>query len=359
MTQKKLRTAILGLTQKGLGLLEAAFQTGLFDIQAAADNDPKLAEQISGKYDCTPFNDYRQLVIQNQLDVLLVGAPSHMCQEYIYAAMKKGIHIVKLLPPALNFEQTAELVRTAKKNAVLFVPANTLRFSPPFCRLRECLNSEDIEAFHLITAVVNIPEPTDTPRDRWLSDPKLAGGGVLLQNCYEIIDQIVLNFGIPQQVYSLNTNRAPDKQQRLSITEDSAVVTMKFSDTLMGNIIASRTLGPAQLLLTLNNRDKQFVVSEKTITVRDNSGNVIEHSKYEPAGTKSTEKMLESFAMSILAPQEKKPSDDVLVDLKNMAVIESAYLSARTAMPEEPAKILHMANTEPTNIWPSGAERIV
>jgi hypothetical protein len=35
-----------------------------------------------------------------------------------------------------------------------------------------------------------------------------------------------------------------------------------------------------------------------------------------------------------------------------MAVIESAYLSARTGMPEEPGRILQMAQVEPLNIWP-------
>jgi hypothetical protein len=33
-----------------------------------------------------------------------------------------------------------------------------------------------------------------------------------------------------------------------------------------------------------------------------------------------------------------------------MAVIESAYLSARTGFPEEPARILQLAQIEPTNI---------
>ena len=51
-------------------------------------------------------------------------------------------------------------------------------------------------------------------------------------------------------------------------------------------------------------------------------------------------KKLDSVALSILDPEKNKASDDEKADLNNMAVIESAYLSARTAMPEEPGRIL-------------------
>ena len=42
-----------------------------------------------------------------------------------------------------------------------------------------------------------------------------------------------------------------------------------------------------------------------------------------------------------------------------MAVIEAAYLSARTAMPEEPQRILEIVGSEPANIWTSAAKRII
>jgi hypothetical protein len=49
-------------------------------------------------------------------------------------------------------------------------------------------------------------------------------------------------------------------------------------------------------------------------------------------------------------PDKNRLSSGGAENLKNMAVLEAAYLSARTGMPEEPAKILQKANIEPTNI---------
>lgn len=359
MSTNKLKTAILGLTAKGSLLLDVAVKTGFFDIVAVGDSSFELAEKLAAKYECTPFDDYRQLVIQNQFDVLFVAAPLHLCEDYVQAAMKKKFNIIKLIPPALDFEQTVEFLRAAKKEKVKFVVANGARFTPGFNGLRDFLKDKKLEDFHLITAVCNVQEDIDDPPNRWLSDPQLAGGGVLLRNCYEIIDQIILNFGIPQQVYSLNTNHAPDKQQRLSITEDTAIVTMKFSDTLMGNLTASRIVGPPQKQLKLNCKKNCLTVSENKFTLSDNFGNVIEEFKYPHNQTKSMAKMLENFALSLLSPDKNRSFTDFTADLNNMAVIESAYLSARTAMPEEPSRMLNMVNIEPANIWSSTTKRIL
>lgn len=338
----KLKTAILGLCETGIELLEAASQSRFFEITAVADIDPEVAEKTADRYGCSWFDDYRRFVIQNQLDLLVVAAPMHQCDEYVRAAMKKKFHILKLLPPAVNFEELAELVRLSRKESVRFAVAKSSRFSPAYCAMREFILSEGAENFHLVTAICNIPDQLDEAQERWHFDPELAGGGVLLYNCYEIIDQIILNFGIPQQVYSLSTNYAPDKQQRLSLTEDTSVVTMKFSDTLAGTLVASRIFGPYEQMLRVHGKEQYLTVRDGVFTVCDNQGNVLKKLKSKSGGDESMTKMLESIALNILDPEKNKASGDENADLNNMAVIESAYLSARTAMPEEPGRILDM-----------------
>ena len=69
--------------------------------------------------------------------------------------------------------------------------------------------------------------------------------------------------------------------------------------------------------------------------------------------------MLKNVAMHILEPGSNNLFADELADLNNMAVIESAYLSARTGMPEEPSRIMDMIEVEPRGIWGAGVKRIV
>jgi predicted dehydrogenase len=349
MSEKKLKTAVLGLRDRGQLLLEAASKVDYLQIQAVADKDTKLSERLAGQYNCTAYDDYRQLIIQNQFDCLLVAAGMYSCDEYIRMAIKKKFNILKLAPLARNFEEACEFVRLAEDENIKFAIANPSRFARSSLALREFLQEGRIEQVFLMTAFCAVG---DEQNAAWQTDPKLAGGGVLLRDCYEIIDQIVCNFGPPQQVYALNTNTAGDRQQRLYLTEDTAVVTMKFTDTFFGNLIASRVFGPQRTCLKVYGKNKILTVSDTQFTVSDGFGQTSEELKYGDNKFVRLTKSLENFALSILSPDENKLVSTARENLKNMAVIESGYLSARTGTPEEPNRILQMAQTEPINIWP-------
>ncbi len=370
MNESKLKTAVLGLNDKGQLLLEAVAGIDCFQIQAVADRDADLAKRIAQKYECKEYDDYRRLIIENQLDVLLVAAPLHCCAPNIQAAMKKKFNILKLAPLARTFEEAVEFVRLAEENDIKFAVANTNRFGGPPAALRQFLREGRMEQISLITVHKIVPAHASTgvnlsPRKRgagidnersgtWRADPKLAGGGVLLHNCYAIIDQLIWNFGTPQQVYSLNTNTAGDRQQRRYLTEDAAVVTMKFTDTIIGNLVASRCIGIGreQELLKVYGKNKILTVSNTRFNVSDHHGQAEKELKYKDDELCCMRKLLENFALSIVLPDKNRICSSSRENLKNMAVIESAYLSARTGMPEEPGRILEMAHVEAVNIWP-------
>ena len=133
---KKLKTAVLGLDERGRVLLEAACQSGLLQIDAIADKNTVLAEKLAEQYKCAAYDDYRQLIIQNHFDCLLVAANIHTCDEYIKTAIKRKFDILKLTPPARTFEETTEFVRLAEEHNVKFAVANTARFMQSYQKLK-------------------------------------------------------------------------------------------------------------------------------------------------------------------------------------------------------------------------------
>ena len=84
-------------------------------------------------------------------------------------------------------------------------------------------------------------------------------------------------------------------------------------------------------------------VKVDSFSVCDNNGNVIEETAFKVSESECLENTLKGFADSILSPkQHPELADTEQADIDIMAVIESAYLSVRTASPEEPARILNM-----------------
>jgi len=349
MQDAKLKTAVLGLDDYGLLFLDAIANSKHLQLSALADTDANLAEKIAARFECDFYDDYRQLVIQNQFDCLIVNEAIHLCAEYVKAAIKKKINILKVTPPARNFEEAAELFRLAKEQQINFAAVNPFRFTQSFADFNTYIKTQKPEYIFLVSAVVAVDEK---PKHSWQTDPKLAGGGVLLQNAYQIIDQICLNLPIPQQTYALKTNTAHDRQQRLYLTEDTAIVSIKFSDTCSANITASNQIRPAQQTITVYAKDKILTVSQVQFTVTDHTGNVELYQEYDYNLQTCIEKQLANFALSITKPNDNKLICSAADNLKAMAVIEAAYLSSRTGFPEQPEKILNIEQIDPTTLWP-------
>ena len=333
----------MGLTEPVQNMLEVALSMDCFQVVAGADEDAQMGQSFSQRYNCPAYTDFRRMVMQNPADVVFVGAPLHTCADHIRQAIQNKCHIIKFPPAGLTFEQCASLIQQARKERVYFVLAIPGRFEPTALRLRQELAESEPDYWHLITAVCHVPQGEIPPQKRWLLDPKLSGGGVLIQNAYDLMDEMVLCFGLPQQVYALLTSQAPDRQQRLSTTEDNALVLMRFSDTLAAQVVASRTLGPARRHLRIHGKGKFITLTREDFSITDNSGNLMEHIQFSPEQFHGMQDLLNNFAKAVLNPAQSKPYPDAGVDLYTMAVIESAYLSARTAMPENPSRLLDMA----------------
>lgn len=341
MADETLKAAVLGLGHEGHLLLEALRATDDFQITAVADLDPQRVERVARDFRCEPFTDYRQLIVQNQLDCLFVAADIHVCDDHLKTAFKKHFHVLKLAPPARDFEEVLEYVRLAEAQDAQFAIANPARFRSSYQQARALLAEGQIGPVSLVTAYGHI---SNADRPAWYSDPKLAGGGVLLHDCHQIIDQILWNFPIPQQVYAVITNQAPDKQQRLYLTEDTAVVSMKFAEALTANIVATRRsdVATSETGLTLYGKDAVLSVTDSTVTLTMGNAQESQTWHYEESEQEVMERLLASFAGSIRRPDQHPLVSTGDENLGNMAVFESAYLSGRTGFPEEPARILRI-----------------
>lgn len=342
MENRKLKTAIFGVRDDKGQLLQTAIESKYFEVTAIADKDTESAETAGKKYDCQWFDDYRLMVNSCKADCLLVAAGLYSTVQHVILAIEKGIHVFKITPPAQNFAQASELINLANKTGIKFAVSTPLRYCESFNGFKEFVRQENGNHFSLLTADCCYVYPD---RPAWHNDPELAGGGVLLRDSYEIIDLVTGTFGMPQQVYALMTNNAEDKQQRHALTEDIAVVIMKFPEDLNANITLRRTIGKTEISQTINcfGKDKILSANDNTFEIKNLTAQCLKTEKYKIQRQEQIARNLDNFTLSILQPDETELICSPDEHLRNMAVIEAAYLSSRTAMPEEPARILSLA----------------
>jgi predicted dehydrogenase len=126
------------------------------------------------------------------------------------------------------------------------------------------------------------------------------------------------------------------------LTEDTALVTMRFSESLIADSIAMRHWDdrPGGVSITVHGRDQVVTASLEGLTIRDVRGRTIRTDACAYDAVEGMRALLADYALSFRKPREHPFGSDGSANLKRMAVMQAAYLSTRTGSPEEPERIL-------------------
>ncbi len=326
----KLQCGIIGVGGYGRTILDHLYQSEQFDIIAIADQDRELAENLSQQFDATPYDDYRSLIVQEKLDALFLTLPTFLCGDSIRLAAKSNMHVFKEAPFARTLPEATEMVKNMDKASRHLHIGAQRRFSPSYQQARDLLAENKLGNIFLIRGELffNFEGSWD-----WRGDPVLAGGGVLQEMAYHLVDQIVWAYQAPERVYCMHTNFCAKRVVPPYRTEDTMILNMQFQDGAMANITASCMTGPEKEQLIFHGVNGTLEVSPTHLHLIDPEGNSIEKKCYQDPMDQLINQQIEHFANLIHDPETNAVSlaQDHLV---NVAIIESAYLSSRTHSPE-------------------------
>jgi len=329
----ELRTGIIGMGGFGAKVLAELGRKDCFTIRAVADQNKELAQEYGVQYEAEPYDDYRSLIVQEDLDVLFLALPTYLCGECINLAVQAGMHIFKEAPLGRNLPEAMQWVQQMEKSGLHFHVSARKRFAPSYQYAHELLVGGSLGKIYLVRGESFIHFPQSRGGFDWRGDPILSGGGVLLEHAYHMIDQIVWNMGTPERLYSINSNFCSKQVLPPYRTEDTAVLTMNFHDGVMGNIIAGWMTGPEQERLIFHGTEGSLEVNAEGWKIFDPGGNIQKKKKYKVDESEMISLQIRQFAESLL-DAEVKPQSTAREHLANVAIIESAYLSGRTQLPE-------------------------
>lgn len=328
MTQ--LRAGIIGVGGYGRLILRELAGNDRFVIKAIADQDRELAQACSREYGGEPYDDYRGLIVQQELDALFLVLPTFLCGEYIRLSAKKGIHVFKAAPLGRTMPEAAEWVELMDRADCRLYVSVPNRFAPGYLGAHQLLQEEKIGSVYLVRAESFSRYHGDLG---WRGDPVLAGGGVLLEQAYDMVDQIIWNLGPPERLYGLNGNRCSERALPPYKTEDTAVLTMRFPDGTMGSVLAGWMTGPTRERVLFHGTDGSIEVTRNSVRCFDVDGECAGEEEFDVNDAWLVAQEIRHFA-ELLLDDEIEPVGTAAEHLADVAVIESAYLSAKTQLPE-------------------------
>ncbi|MCH9058638.1 MAG: Gfo/Idh/MocA family oxidoreductase [Planctomycetes bacterium] len=329
---KRIPAAIIGLRGQGAEFLAAVRDNRRFELLAVADADAGLVRAAAEAGGAKGYTDYRSLVVEQageKLEALFVALEPFESVEYLTLAATHGINVFHQAPVGRNVEEASAAASAVARRDRLLTVGRYFSADPAYAELGEIETL--IGRIHFATAEVQVAAQD---LSGWRGDSVRAGGGVLIQGAYTAIDVLVGVLGLPDEVTACLSWRKSPSSARPYDTEDAAIVSMRFSDERIAQLSATRGGARDDWRVTFIGGQGSAEVSPDRLRIKEQGGvdrwSVIRASNRFAA-------QIDDFARALRDPDwpRRSTGDD---HLDTIAVIEAAYLSAKTNTPESPSR---------------------
>jgi predicted dehydrogenase len=192
--EREIRTASIGVGNRGTGLLKLTLQQPNVRVAAICDTDPNARDRAQGltqRDNPKSFSDYRLVLDLKDVDAVHIATPCYLHAEMAAACLEAGKFVYCEKPLGITPEQVDRVLRTARNAKTFLQIGQQLRYFPV---LRETVRQ--IHEAHLIGEPFVIkaqrhsrPVPLESARSRpaWYKDVKLSGD-LIVENAVHNID---------------------------------------------------------------------------------------------------------------------------------------------------------------------------
>ena len=134
-----------------------------------------------------PLGDFRQAVADPQVDAVIVATINAALAEVSAAAIRAGKHVIVEKPAGISVNQIDELISLAEQHGVRVRVGFNHRYHPAFIKAREIFESGVMGELMFIRARYGHGGRVGYDQE-WRADPKLSGGGELIDQGIHLID---------------------------------------------------------------------------------------------------------------------------------------------------------------------------
>ena len=184
ISRKEIRLGLIGAG--GTAQTWSAAIKGLTTVElvVVADANMEAAAKMAAEHDAKAVSTLKDLEAV-EFDALIVCTPPFFHAEHCNTFLKKGIHVLCEKPLAIDSQTASEMINTAKENNVVFTMASKFRFVEDVIKAKQLVDEgligETILYENSFTGFVDMA-------GRWNSNPRISGGGVLIDNGTHSLD---------------------------------------------------------------------------------------------------------------------------------------------------------------------------
>ncbi len=197
-------------------------------VTAIADTNLEAAEKLSVELDCKPFASHTHLFEAGLADSVLICSPPLTHPELSIFFLENGIHVMCEKPLAISVDAAWRMIEAARASSSVLTMASKFRYVSDVVKARSIVESGILGDIILME---NTFASRVDMRDRWNSDPAIAGGGVLIDNGTHSVDLTRSFLGPLAEVMAVEGRRVQGTE-----VEDTAQLFLRSRDGVRATI---------------------------------------------------------------------------------------------------------------------------
>lgn len=235
-----LRFAIIGGGVIGETHAEAISLVPEAELVAVADVDVGRAKETVGKYGARVYADYREMLQNEQLDVVDICTPSGLHGEIAREVMRSGRHVIVEKPMEITRAAMDEMLYVQQETGMKMAVISQHRFDPASQQVHGLVQEGAFGRLVMGNAI--IPwwrSQAYYDKGAWRGTWRLDGGGVLMNQSIHSIDLLQWMMGRVRSVVAYT-----DTLVHRMETEDVAAAVLHFASGALGVIAATTDAYP-------------------------------------------------------------------------------------------------------------------
>lgn len=330
MSREIKRLAIIGLGgQSRSELIPAILKLGdkceIVAICDVSEDFIKLTQELLPHPEkVVVYKDYKDLFGRAgkkdnlKIDGIVLSVPHFLHGEIVKLSLKKGIAVFKEKPFAFNLKEAKEISTLAVKEGVQLYTVTKRQFYPSYAMGLQLLHDRVIGNPYMYSGRHFMPN--GNLYDGWRSTVQTAGGGVLIDLGYHLLDVILRYFGEVTQANLHWTNTA--KPNYSYEVEDAAILHNWHPVGIQGVLQLAALSGPKEETLEIRGTEGRMVVTKKDVTVFNVEGEEKNHYAFETDSIDAVDQALNEFLMN----DKSIWSQNITHNMQIMRVISMAYV---------------------------------
>lgn len=229
-----IKFGLIGCGAIGASRAEALQQTAGAELRLVTDCLPERREDFARRFNVRAVNTIDELTESKEIDAVIVSTPPNLHNSHCFNALRNRKHVLCEKPLASTIEDCRDIVAKAKLFNCTLATGFNYRFYPAVVKARELIAEGKIGEVTHVKSFAGHPGGKEFTHP-WVHDPKIMGGGALMDNGIHLADLLLHFLGKTSESHGFSS----DKVWQFGESEDNGFIIAKTSGGKIGTLHAT------------------------------------------------------------------------------------------------------------------------